>query len=79
MNLYRGCVHNCLYCDGRAEKYNVEGEFGEDVVVKINAINVLKRELDQKRKRIHLKKGFIMVGGGVGDSYQPVENKYNLT
>jgi DNA repair photolyase len=79
MNLYRGCVHNCLYCDGRAEKYNVDGEFGEDVVVKLNAIDVLKRELDSKRKRIPLKKGFIMVGGGVGDSYQPVEKKYNLT
>ena len=25
------------------------------------------------------KKGFIMVGGGVGDSYQPVEKKYELT
>ena len=23
MNLYRGCSHNCNYCDGRAEKYNV--------------------------------------------------------
>ena len=31
MNLYRGCLHNCVYCDGRAEKYNVEGVFGEDV------------------------------------------------
>ena len=20
MNLYRGCQHGCLYCDGRAEK-----------------------------------------------------------
>ena len=19
MNLYRGCTHNCVYCDGRAE------------------------------------------------------------
>jgi DNA repair photolyase len=79
MNLYRGCIHNCIYCDGRTEKYNVDGEFGEDVVVKINAFDVLKRELDPKRRRVPLKKGFIMVGGGVGDSYQPVENKYNLT
>ncbi len=34
MNLYRGCAHNCAYCDGRAEDYFVEGEFGRDVAVK---------------------------------------------
>ena len=79
MNLYRGCSHNCVYCDGRAEKYNVRGEFGEEVAVKTNAIDILKRELDNRRKRIPLIRGFMMIGGGVGDSYQPVEQKYELT
>ena len=46
MNLYRGCSHNCVYCDGRAEKYQVEGEFGKNVVVKTNAVDILRRELD---------------------------------
>jgi DNA repair photolyase len=79
MNLYRGCVHNCVYCDGRAEGYYVEGEFGSDVSVKVNALEVLRRELDPKRKRTPFKRGYVMVGGGVGDSYQPVEEKYELT
>ena len=79
MNLYRGCVHNCVYCDGRYEKYKVEIEFGNTVEIKTNAIEILKKELDNKRKRVSLKKGFIMIGGGVGDSYQPVEKKYELT
>ena len=79
MNLYRGCTHNCVYCDGRSEKYDVEGEFGSEVEVKINAIDILQRELNPKRKRIPLKKGYVMVGGGVGDSYQPIEKKYELT
>jgi DNA repair photolyase len=79
MNLYRGCTHNCVYCDGRSEKYNVETEFGNIVEVKINAIEILQKELDNNRKRVPLKKGFIMVGGGVGDSYQPIEKKYELT
>jgi len=79
MNLYRGCSHNCVYCDGRAEKYNVEGEFGEEVAVKMNAIEILERELDPRRKRIPLKKSFFMIGGGVGDSYQPAEEKYLLS
>jgi len=57
----------------------VEGEFGSDVSVKINALDVLRRELDFSRKRTPLKSGYVMVGGGVGDSYQPVEQQYELT
>ena len=52
MNLYRECFHNCVYCDGRSEGYYVEGEFGEDVVVKVNAIEVLQRELYPKKKSL---------------------------
>ena len=70
LNLYRGCIHNCVYCDGRYEKYQVDGNFGEEVTVKTNAIEILKKELDPKRKRKPMKKGFIGLGGGVGDSYQ---------
>ena len=79
MNFYRGCSHNCVYCDGRSEGYYVDGEFGSDVTVKINAIDVLRRELDPKRKRIPLKHYFAGLVGGVGDSYQPLEKKYKLT
>ncbi len=79
MNLYRGCAHNCVYCDGRSEGYYVDGEFGEDVTVKVNAIDILRRELDPQTKRVPLKRSFIMIGGGVGDSYQPIERDYQLT
>ncbi|HEY40246.1 MAG TPA: radical SAM protein [Dehalococcoidia bacterium] len=79
MNLYRGCSHACAYCDGRSETYNTKGDFGQDIDVKVNAIEVLRRELDPRRKRVPLKRSYIMLGGGVGDSYQPVEKKYLLT
>ena len=79
MNFYRGCEHNCSYCDGRSESYYVEGEFGKDIWVKINAIEVLNKELDPKRKRVPLKPCFMMLGGGVGDSYQPIEKKYKIS
>lgn len=79
MNLYRGCAHNCVYCDGRSEEYYVDGKFGKEVTVKINAIDVLRRELDPKRKRIPFKYYFVGLVGGVGDSYQPLEEKYKLT
>jgi DNA repair photolyase len=79
MNLYRGCLHNCAYCDGRAESYYVEGEFGRDVCVKINAPEILRRELDPARRRKPLKGGYFLLGGGVGDSYQPLEETYGLS
>lgn len=79
MNLYRGCAHNCVYCDGRSEGYYVDGEFGEDVAVKVNAIEILRRELNPRRKRTPFKRSYIMLGGGVGDSYQPIEEKYQLS
>lgn len=79
MNLYRGCMHNCIYCDGRADKYNVQGTFGKDVAVKVNAPDILKRELMPSKRRQPLKKSYFMIGGGVGDSYQPLEEKYLLT
>lgn len=73
MNLYRGCVHGCLYCDGRAERYHVDGDFARDIVVKTNALTVLERELGRVREL-----GFVFVGGGVTDAYQPAETKYRL-
>lgn len=79
MNLYRGCSHNCVYCDGRAEKYNVAGEFGKDIEVKSNSVELLRKELDPSKKRKPFETGFFLVGGGVCDSYEPAENKYNLT
>jgi DNA repair photolyase len=79
MNLYRGCTHNCVYCDGRSERYQVDGVFGEDVAVKTNAVEVLQRELKPIGRRVKLKPGYVMLGGGVGDSYQLVEEKYRLT
>lgn len=78
MNLYRGCTHNCAYCDGRADRYYVEGEFGCDVTVKSNAVEILQKELDPTRKRKPMPKAFMVLGGGVGDSYQPAEQKYEL-
>jgi DNA repair photolyase len=78
MNLYRGCSHDCVYCDGRAETYNVQGDFGAEVSVKVNAIDLLERELDPRRRRKAMPKSFMMLGGGVCDAYQPIERKYRL-
>ena len=79
INLYRGCTHNCTYCDGRDEKYQVEGDFGTDVSIKLNAPELLERELDPARKRKPFSGGFVFVCGGVSDSYQHFEKQYGLT
>ena len=72
MNLYRGCQHRCIYCDSRSECYQIEN-FDGKVLVKANAIELLKKELSRK-----CKKGTIGTGS-MNDPYMPLEKKLNLT
>ena len=37
MNIYRGCMHGCIYCDSRSACYHMEHAF-EDVEVKENSL-----------------------------------------
>lgn len=71
MNIYRGCEHQCIYCDSRSECYGIE-DF-RDVLVKVNALELLARELPRKRQ-----KGLIGTGS-MSDPYTPAEARYNLT
>ncbi len=71
---YQACAHGCSYCDGRAERYWVEGDFERDIVVRTNAPEVLKKELSRLRE-----KGIVRLGSGVSDCYQPCEAEFNLT
>ena len=67
MNLYRGCSHGCIYCDSRSEVYGMKHEF-EDIEVKENALQLLKRELMKRPKS--------MIGtGAMTDPYIPLENR----
>lgn len=65
---YQGCSHQCTYCDGRAEKYFVEGDFNTDIVVRENTVDILKKELGKLKR-----KGIISIGSGTTDSYQHAE------
>ena len=71
MNLYRGCQHQCIYCDSRSECYQIENF--SDVLVKANAVDLLRDELSRKRV-----KGTIGTGS-MNDPYMPLEAKRNLT
>ncbi len=79
LNLYRGCSHNCVYCDGRSERYHVEGTFGTDIIAKTNAPEILQSELSTHPRRKPLTPGWTVFGGGVADSYQPVESDLQIS
>ena len=71
MNLYRGCQHQCIYCDSRSACYQIENF--SDVLVKANAIDLLRDELSRKRV-----KGTIGTGS-MNDPYMPIEAQRKLT
>jgi DNA repair photolyase len=72
MNISRGCIHGCIYCDSRSKCYNMDHEF-EDVEIKINAPALLEQKLKTKRKKC-------MIGtGAMSDPYIPIiENLSNI-
>ena len=72
MNLYRGCLHGCIYCDSRSLCYQMDHAF-EDIEVKENALELLEQALKRKRRRC-------MIGtGAMTDPYLPLEGKLCMT
>lgn len=71
---YMACGHGCAYCDGRAEKYWVEGVFDRDIVVRRNLPALLREELPGLRETAP-----IAIGSGITDAYQPLERTEGLT
>jgi len=71
LNLYRGCQHQCIYCDSRSDCYHIENF--ADILVKTNAIEVLQDELPRKRNKGTI--GF----GSMNDPYMPIEKERELT
>lgn len=68
MNIYRGCTHGCIYCDSRSNVYNMDHKF-EDIEVKENALELLKKALISKKEKC-------MVGmGAMTDPYLHLEKK----
>jgi DNA repair photolyase len=72
MNLYRGCEHHCIYCDSRSACYQIE-DFDGELLVKANAIDLLRKELASKRV-----KGTVGTGA-MQDPYTPSEAKLEMT
>lgn len=67
INIYRGCTHGCIYCDSRSDVYQMNHKF-EDIEVKENAPELLKRELVRR-------KPFMIGTGAMTDPYIPLEKR----
>ena len=68
MNIYRGCLHGCIYCDSRSLCYQMNHKF-EDIEVKANAVGLLENTLRRKRNKC-------MIGtGAMSDPYMQIEEK----
>jgi DNA repair photolyase len=77
INPYRGCSHACVYCFARNTHTYLDLDAGHDfdsqIVVKVNAPDLLRRELSSARWRGE----HIAMGTNV-DCYQRAEGKYAL-
>ena len=72
MNVYRGCLHGCIYCDSRSDCYNMQHKF-EDIEVKQNAPELLETALQAKRSRC------VIGTGAMSDPYLPLEKDLKIT
>jgi DNA repair photolyase len=74
INPYIGCQHGCTYCYAQFMKRFTRHKepWGEFVDVKINAPDLLEREISKKPL------GRVWISG-VCDPYQPLETRYELT
>ena len=77
INPYRGCSHACTYCFARPTHTFLDMDAGRDfetrIVVKVNAAEVLRRQLAAPR----WKGEHIAMGTGT-DPYQRAEGRYRL-
>ena len=77
VNPYRGCTHACVYCFARPTHtyldMNAGRDFEREIVVKVNAPEVLRTEL----RRPSWKRQHVAMGTNT-DPYQWVESRYRL-
>ncbi len=78
LNPYMGCAHRCTFCYVRAFEKRADrpsdDRYGRSIRVKINVVEVLRRELARKR---WTHEGVVV--GAATDPYQPAEGRYRLT
>jgi DNA repair photolyase len=78
LNPYMGCVHQCTFCYVRAFERRADrpydDRYGRSIRVKVNVVEVLRRELARRSWR----REPVAIGAAT-DPYQPAEGRYRLT
>ncbi len=70
---YKNCEFNCVYCNSGTRRCNGNQDISTPVHAKVNAPQVLTRELTWLKR-----KGVVSMGLAA-DPYQPAEKKYRIT
>ncbi len=78
LNPYMGCAHRCTFCyvrnfERRADRPS-DDRYGRSIRVKVNVVEVLRRELARPRWKHE-----VVAIGAATDPYQPAEGRYRLT
>lgn len=77
-NIYRGCEHDCVYCNARYTHEYLgfkEGEFARKIIIKDNAAEALDREFSKEKWN----KNLTVNVSTVTDPYQPAEKEFGNT
>lgn len=74
-NPYSGCAHACIYCDARSQRYYLDQDFENEVIVKTN----FDKKLDDTIKKSRTLLPDVVGPGGVNDAYQPIEKEVENT
>jgi DNA repair photolyase len=74
INPFMGCEYSCLYCYVRSNKVISKrlGEWGKYVDIRINAPELLEKEIASKKPKCVLL-------GSTTDCFQPIERQYMVT
>ena len=78
INTYRGCEHNCIYCNARYTHEYLglpSGEFAYNIIVKDNAADLLDKEFSKEK----WDKKWTVNLSTVTDPYQPAERQFKIT
>jgi len=71
MNIYRGCSHDCIYCDSRSDCF--KNDIFSVVKVKENALHIIRDDLRRKVLR------GVVSNGSMSDPYNPLERELMLS
>ncbi len=77
-NIYRGCEHDCAYCNARYTHEYLgmqEGDFSHKIIVKDNAAIALDKEFSKEKWN----KNHTVNVSTVSDPYQPAEKEFGNT